>query len=191
MTFNNKTIEELHNLLVSKEISATELTQATLEDIKSREEAINAFVTIAEDQALAQAKAIDETGIDADNVLSGIPLAVKDNISTDGLLTTAASKMLYNYEPIFDATAVANAKSKGMIVVGKTNMDEFAMGGSGETSYYGATKNAWDHSKVKTYPLFRPKQVLEKPMVTCYQPYRLKMKGESCSVFRLKFFKIR
>ena len=56
--------------------------------------------------------------------------------------------MLYNYEPIFDATAVANAKSKGMIVVGKTNMDEFAMGGSGETSYYGATKNAWDHSKV-------------------------------------------
>ena len=120
MTFNNKTIEELHNLLVSKEISATELTQATLEDIKSRETAINAFVTIAEDQALAQAKAIDEAGIDADNVLSGIPLAVKDNISTDGILTTAASKMLYNYEPIFDATAVANAKAKGMIVVGKT-----------------------------------------------------------------------
>ena len=88
MTFNNKTIEDLHNLLVSKEISATELTQATLEDIKSRETAINAFVTIAEEQALAQAKAIDETGIDADNVLSGIPLAVKDNISTDGILTT-------------------------------------------------------------------------------------------------------
>lgn len=92
MTFNNKTIEDLHNLLVSKEISATELTQATLEDIKSRETAINAFVTIAEEQALAQAKAIDEAGIDADNVLSGIPLAVKDNISTDGILTTAASK---------------------------------------------------------------------------------------------------
>ena len=122
MTFNHKTIEDLHNLLVSKEISATELTQATLEDIKSRETAINAFVTIAEEQALAQAKAIDEAGIDADNVLSGIPLAVKDNISTDGILTTAASKMLYNYEPIFDATAVANAKAKGMIVVGKTNM---------------------------------------------------------------------
>ena len=148
MTFNNKTIEELHNLLVSKEISATELTQATLDDIKSREEAVNAFVTVAEEAALAQAKAIDEKGIDADNLLSGIPLAVKDNISTDGILTTAASKMLYNYEPIFDATAVANAKAKDMIVIGKTNMDEFAMGGSGETSYYGATKNAWDHSKV-------------------------------------------
>jgi len=148
MSFNHKTIEELHDLLVSKEISATELTQATLDDIKAREEAINAFVTVAEEAALAQAKAIDEKGIDADNLLSGIPLAVKDNISTDGILTTAASKMLYNYEPIFDATAVANAKAKDMIVIGKTNMDEFAMGGSGETSYYGPTKNAWDHSKV-------------------------------------------
>ena len=117
MSFNNKTIEELHDLLVSKEISATELTQATLDDIKAREEAVNAFVTVAEEAALSQAKAIDEKGIDADNLLSGIPLAVKDNISTDGILTTAASKMLYNYEPIFDATAVANAKSKGMIVV--------------------------------------------------------------------------
>ena len=148
MSFNNKTIEELHDLLVSKEISATELTQATIDDIKAREEAVNAFVTVAEEAALAQAKAIDEKGIDADNLMSGIPLAVKDNISTDGILTTAASKMLYNYEPIFDATAVANAKAKDMIVIGKTNMDEFAMGGSGETSYYGATKNAWDHSKV-------------------------------------------
>ena len=116
MSFNNKTIEELHDLLVSKEISATELTQATLDDIKAREEAVNAFVTVAEEAALAQAKAIDEKGIDADNLLSGIPLAVKDNISTDGILTTAASKMLYNYEPIFDATAVANAKAKDMIV---------------------------------------------------------------------------
>ena len=148
MSFNHKTIEELHDLLVSKEISATELTQATLDDIKAREEAVNAFVTVAEEAALAQAKAIDEKGIDADNLMSGIPLAVKDNISTDGILTTAASKMLYNYEPIFDATAVANAKAKDMIVIGKTNMDEFAMGGSGETSYYGPAKNAWDHSKV-------------------------------------------
>ena len=94
MSFNNKTIEELHDLLVSKEISATELTQATLDDIKVREEAVNAFVTVAEEAALSQAKAIDEKGIDKDNLLSGIPLAVKDNISTDGILTTAASKML-------------------------------------------------------------------------------------------------
>ena len=148
MSFNDKTIEELHDLLVKKEISATELTQATLEDINAREETIGSFITVAQEEALSQAKALDEQGIDADNVLSGIPLAVKDNISTKGILTTAASKMLYNYEPIFDATAVANAKQKGMIVVGKTNMDEFAMGGSTETSYFKKTKNAWDQSKV-------------------------------------------
>lgn len=148
MTFNHKTIEELHDLLVKKEISALELTKATLEDIKSREDAVGSFITIAEEAALAQATRVDEKGIDADNLLSGIPLAVKDNISTKGILTTAASKMLYNYEPIFDATAVAQAYAKDMVVIGKTNMDEFAMGGSGETSYYGATKNAWDQTKV-------------------------------------------
>lgn len=148
MTFNNKTIDELHDLLVKKEISATELTKATLEDIKSREGAVDAFLTITEDAALAQAAALDEKGIDADNVMAGIPLAVKDNISTKGILTTAASKMLYNYEPIFDATSVAQTYAKDMIVVGKTNMDEFAMGGSNENSAFKPTKNAWDQTKV-------------------------------------------
>ncbi|HFI0076352.1 TPA: Asp-tRNA(Asn)/Glu-tRNA(Gln) amidotransferase subunit GatA [Streptococcus suis] len=148
MTFNNKTIDELHDLLVKKEISALELTKATLEDIKSREGAVDAFLTITEDKALAQAVALDEKGIDADNVMAGIPLAVKDNISTKGILTTAASKMLYNYEPIFDATSIAQAYTKDMIVVGKTNMDEFAMGGSNENSAFKPTKNAWDQTKV-------------------------------------------
>ncbi|HEM6147033.1 TPA: Asp-tRNA(Asn)/Glu-tRNA(Gln) amidotransferase subunit GatA [Streptococcus suis] len=148
MTFNNKTIDELHDLLGKKEISAVELTKATLEDIKSREGAVDAFLTITEDAALAQAAALDEKGIDADNVMAGIPLAVKDNISTKGILTTAASKMLYNYEPIFDATSVAQAYAKDMIVVGKTNMDEFAMGGSNENSAFKPTKNAWDQTKV-------------------------------------------
>ncbi|HFU4512517.1 TPA: Asp-tRNA(Asn)/Glu-tRNA(Gln) amidotransferase subunit GatA [Streptococcus suis] len=148
MTFNNKTIDELHDLLVKKEISALELTKATLEDIKSREGAVDAFLTITEDKALAQAAALDEKGIDADNVMAGIPLAVKDNISTKGILATAASKMLYNYEPIFDATSVAQAYGKDMIIVGKTNMDEFAMGGSNENSAFKPTKNAWDQTKV-------------------------------------------
>lgn len=148
MTFNNKTIDELHDLLVKKEISAVELTKATLEDIKSREGAVDAFLTITEDAALAQAAALDEKGIDADNVMAGIPLAVKDNISTKEILTTAASKMLYNYEPIFDATSVAQAYAKDMIIVGKTNMDEFAMGGSNENSAFKPTKNAWDQTKV-------------------------------------------
>ncbi|HEM4284330.1 TPA: Asp-tRNA(Asn)/Glu-tRNA(Gln) amidotransferase subunit GatA [Streptococcus suis] len=148
MTFNNKTIDELHDLLVKKEISAVELTKATLEDIKSREGAVDAFLTITEDAALAQAAALDEKGIDADNIMAGIPLAVKDNISTKGILTTAASKMLYNYEPIFDATSVSQAYAKDMIIVGKTNMDEFAMGGSNENSAFKPTKNAWDQTKV-------------------------------------------
>ncbi|HEM4148190.1 Asp-tRNA(Asn)/Glu-tRNA(Gln) amidotransferase subunit GatA [Streptococcus suis] len=148
MTFNNKTIDELHDLLVKKEISAVELTKATLEDIKSREGAVDAFLTITEDAALAQAAALDEKGIDADNVMAGIPLAVKDNISTKGILTTVASKMLYNYEPIFDATSVSQAYAKDMIIVGKTNMDEFAMGGSNENSAFKPTKNAWDQTKV-------------------------------------------
>ena len=148
MTFNNKTIDELHDLLVKKEISVTELTKATLADIQEREGALNSFVTIAEEAALAQARALDEKGVDADNVMAGIPVAVKDNISTKGILTTAASKMLYNYEPIFNATAVENLYDQDMVIIGKTNMDEFAMGGSGETSYFGATKNAWDQTKV-------------------------------------------
>lgn len=148
MSFNHNTIEELHELLVNKEVSARELTQATLEDIKSREDVVDSFITVAEEKALQQADAIDQKGIDADNLMAGIPFAVKDNISTNGILTTAASKILYNYEPVFDATAVANAYAKDMIVIGKTNMDEFAMGGSTETSYFKKTKNARDNSKV-------------------------------------------
>ena len=80
MTLNQKTIEELHDLLVKKELSAVELTKATLEDIKSRESAVDSFITISEEEALAQAAAVDTKGIDADNLMSGIPLAVKDNI---------------------------------------------------------------------------------------------------------------
>ncbi|MFS1664623.1 Asp-tRNA(Asn)/Glu-tRNA(Gln) amidotransferase subunit GatA [Streptococcus sp. zg-JUN1979] len=148
MTLTHKTIDELHQLLVDKTISATELTKATLEAIKEREGAVDSFITISEEAALAQAKAIDERGIDETNVMSGIPIAVKDNISTKGILTTAASKMLYNYEPIFDATAVEKVYAKDMVVIGKTNMDEFAMGGSTETSYFKKTKNAWDQTKV-------------------------------------------
>lgn len=148
MSLTHKSIDELHELLVNKDISAVELTKDTLESIVAREDKVDSFITVAEEAALAQAQAIDERGIDAANPLSGIPLAVKDNISTKGILTTAASKMLYNYVPIFDATAVEKAYSKDMIVIGKTNMDEFAMGGSTETSYFKKTKNAWDHSKV-------------------------------------------
>ncbi len=147
--FNNKTIEELHNLpLYLKFHNGTNPSDSWR--YQSAWKAINAFVTIAEDQALAPAKGIDRLE-SMWQCPFRIPLAVKDNISTDGILTTSASKMLYNYEPIFDAAAVANAKSKGIVFVGKTNMDEFAMGSSGETSYYSAAKNTWDHSKVRWF----------------------------------------
>ena len=142
------TIKALHDKLVNKEISAVELAKATLKDIKDREGKVDSFITITEEAALAQAAAIDERGIDASNPVSGIPIAVKDNISTKGILTTAASKMLYNYEPVFDATSVEKLYANDMIIVGKTSMDEFAMGGSTENSAFKPTKNAWDQTKV-------------------------------------------
>lgn len=148
MTLSHYSVSELHDLLVKKELSVVELTEATLKDIKQKEPKVDSFITVVEDLAIKQATIVDEKGVDSSNVLSGIPLAVKDNISTKGILTTAASKMLYNYEPIFDATSVSQAYTKDMIVIGKTNMDEFAMGGSTETSYFKKTKNAWDESKV-------------------------------------------
>ena len=140
-------LEELHALLVSKEITAQDLTRATFERIKETEPEIEAFITLNEEKALAQAKALDEKGIDENNVLAGIPVGIKDNIVTKDLLTTAASKILYNFNPIYNATVMDKVYQAGMINVGKLNMDEFAMGGT-ETSYFKKTKNAWDHSKV-------------------------------------------
>ncbi|MCL2676330.1 MAG: Asp-tRNA(Asn)/Glu-tRNA(Gln) amidotransferase subunit GatA [Streptococcaceae bacterium] len=148
MTYNGKTVNQLHDLLVNKEITVTDLTESTFKDIKSRESDINAFITLAEESALETAKAIDIRGVNPSNVLDGIPVAVKDNIVTKDLLTTSASKMLYNWMPPYDATVVSKMKESGMVIVGKTNMDEFAMGSSGETSYFGQTKNAWDLTKV-------------------------------------------
>ncbi|MGX7164411.1 Asp-tRNA(Asn)/Glu-tRNA(Gln) amidotransferase subunit GatA [Enterococcus massiliensis] len=144
----DKTLEELHALLVSKEITSVDLTKAIFDRIKETEPEIDAFITTVEEKALAQAKAIDEKGISEDNVLAGIPIGIKDNIVTKDILTTAASKILSNFEPIYDATVMDKLYQADMIPVGKLNMDEFAMGGSTETSYFKKTKNAWDHSKV-------------------------------------------
>ncbi|KRM94941.1 aspartyl glutamyl-tRNA amidotransferase subunit A [Liquorilactobacillus aquaticus DSM 21051] len=141
-------LTSLHDLLVKKEISATDLTKETLAVINEREQKVDAFLSVDEEGALKQAAEVDKTGIDADNVLSGIPLGIKDNIVTKGLRTTAASKILEKFDPIYDATVIEKLKSAKAITIGKTNMDEFAMGGSTENSAFKLTKNAWDQTKV-------------------------------------------
>ncbi|GMA09489.1 glutamyl-tRNA(Gln) amidotransferase subunit A [Tetragenococcus halophilus subsp. flandriensis] len=143
-----KTLEELHALLVSKEITVVELIEETFDRIKEVEEDIDSFITLNEEKALEMAKAIDAKGVSEENILAGLPIGIKDNIVTKDLLTTAASKILYNFEPIYDATVMDKVYQSDMIPVGKLNMDEFAMGGSTENSYFKKTKNAWDQTKV-------------------------------------------
>ena len=144
----DQSLEQLHTLLVSKEISAQDLTQATFDRIKETEDTMGSFITLNEEKALEMAKALDEKGISEDNVLAGLPIGIKDNIVTKYLRTTAASKILYNFDPIYDATVMEKVYQADMIPVGKLNMDEFAMGGSTETSHFKKTTNAWDHTKV-------------------------------------------
>jgi len=144
----DKSLTELHDLLVSKEITAVDLTEETLNRIQDTEEQLGSFITVSEEKAMALAKAIDLKGITESNPLAGIPIGIKDNIVTKDILTTAGSKMLHNFDPIYDATVMDKVYQADMIPVGKLNMDEFAMGGSTETSYFKKTKNAWDQTKV-------------------------------------------
>ena len=148
MDYLKNDLTSLHQMLVNKELSASELMQATFDGIAKREPQIDAFLAMNKDEALKQAAAIDQRGINADNVLDGIPVGIKDNMVTKGLTTNAASKMLENFNPIYTATAVERLENAGMVVAGKLNLDEFAMGSSTETSAFKKTKNAWDQTKV-------------------------------------------
>ncbi len=148
MNFLDKSIADIHTALVNGDITAEQLTVEAIQNAKENEDKISAFITINEEQAIAEAKKIDEAGIDSNNLLSGIPVALKDNLLTKDILTTAGSKMLYNFKPIIDATVVQKLNKLGAISIGKTNMDEFAMGGSTETSAMKITKNPWNLSKV-------------------------------------------
>ncbi|GEP23812.1 MAG: Asp-tRNA(Asn)/Glu-tRNA(Gln) amidotransferase subunit GatA [Lentilactobacillus diolivorans] len=148
MNYFDQSLSSVHEKLASKAISATDLVKQTLDNIKNVDSKINAFITVDEDGALKKAKQIDEKGIDSNNLLSGMPIAIKDNMVTKGLKTTAASKILENFKPIYDATAVKKLNDLGSINVGKTNMDEFAMGGSTENSAFQTTHNPWDETKV-------------------------------------------
>ena len=148
MDFYQTDLSQLHNDLVNKKISASELTKATFDHIKANDDQVKAFLTLNEDAATKRAQEIDDAGIAADQLVSGVPLAVKDNILTKGLTTTAASKILENFNPVYDATVVDKLNQAGFINVGKTNLDEFAMGSSTENSAFFTTHNPWDLTRV-------------------------------------------
>ncbi|HEY5791047.1 MAG TPA: Asp-tRNA(Asn)/Glu-tRNA(Gln) amidotransferase subunit GatA [Gammaproteobacteria bacterium] len=143
------TLAELGAALRRREVSSEELTRAYLERIERLDPGLNCFVTVDAEGALAQARAADARLAAGDaGPLTGIPIAHKDIFCTDGLRTTCGSKMLANFVAPYDATAVAQLKQAGSVLLGKTNMDEFAMGSSNETSHFGPVRNPWDPARV-------------------------------------------
>nr|WP_028544563.1 Asp-tRNA(Asn)/Glu-tRNA(Gln) amidotransferase subunit GatA [Paenibacillus taiwanensis] len=150
MTPLELTLVEMQQQLKSRSLSATELVEASYKRIAATEPQIQAFLTLNESQALDDARALDELLAQGGEVapLAGIPVGVKDNIVTDGLRTTCASRFLDNFIPVYDATVSRKLKEAGMITIGKLNMDEFAMGGSNENSAYQVTRNPWDLDRV-------------------------------------------
>lgn len=146
---HNKTIAEISRELAAGEYSSVEITQDLLGRIKDKDGDYNSFITVTEEQALAQAKAADERRAAGNaEAWTGVPMAHKDIFCTEGVLTTCASKMLSNFEAPYDSTVADNFNKAGAVCLGKTNMDEFAMGSSNESSYYGAVKNPWDTDRV-------------------------------------------
>ncbi|MEQ8407284.1 MAG: Asp-tRNA(Asn)/Glu-tRNA(Gln) amidotransferase subunit GatA [Gammaproteobacteria bacterium] len=144
-----KTVAELSAALAAGDISSQELTQAYLDRIAQFNDELNAYITVCADSALAQAKAADAARADGNSsALLGIPMAHKDIFCTDGVLTTCASKILNNFVAPYNATVVERFNAAGAVMLGKTNMDEFAMGSSNETSHYGPVKNPWDTERV-------------------------------------------
>lgn len=146
MSLMNLTAVELGKKIKNKEVTVVEATKAALDAIDAKEEKVNSFVTVDREGALKRAeevqKLIDEGKLAGP--LAGVPVAVKDNMCTEGMLTTCSSKILGNFVPTFTSEAVINLEKGGAVILGKTNMDEFAMGSTTETSAYGETKNPWN-----------------------------------------------
>ncbi len=150
MDLMSLTAVELGQKIKNKEVTVKEAVEESLRRIDALEKDINSFVTVDKEGALKQAEEVQKK-IDSGELtgpLAGVPVAIKDNMCTKGLLTTCSSKILGNFVPTYTATAVEKLKEAGAVIIGKTNMDEFAMGSTSETSYYGATKNPWDKDRV-------------------------------------------
>lgn len=143
-------IRELHQQLISKERSCVEIVQESLDRIQALEPKLHSFLQVTNDRALEQAKQIDAKIAAGEEIglLAGIPIAIKDNLCTQGVPTTCASKILQNFVPPYESTVTQKLIDAGAVMVGKTNLDEFAMGGSTETSAYAKTANPWDISRV-------------------------------------------
>ncbi|RLT94227.1 Asp-tRNA(Asn)/Glu-tRNA(Gln) amidotransferase subunit GatA [Ketobacter sp.] len=142
---HTKTLKALSNALAAGEVSSQELTRHFLDRIKQLDPGVNSFITVTEEQALAQAKAADEQRVAGNaTALTGVPIAHKDIFCTRGVKTSCASKMLDNFIAPYNATVVEKMNDAGIVTLGKTNMDEFAMGSSNETSFYGPVKNPWN-----------------------------------------------
>ncbi|MBL4574019.1 MAG: Asp-tRNA(Asn)/Glu-tRNA(Gln) amidotransferase subunit GatA [Gammaproteobacteria bacterium] len=141
----NSTVAEISAALAAGDISSVEITQAYLDRIATLNGELNAFITVCEDSALEQAKAADEARANGnESPLLGIPLAHKDIFCTKDILTTCGSRMLHNFVSPYNATVVERFNDAGTVLLGKTNMDEFAMGSSNETSFFGDVKNPWN-----------------------------------------------
>ena len=146
MKYMDRDIKEIHELLVNGDIKPLDLVNEVFENIEEQKD-LNAFITLNKEEAMRVAQELDGK-VEKDNLLWGIPIAVKDNIVTKDLRTTCASHILDNFIPIYDATVVEKLKDKKMIIIGKTNMDEFAMGSTSRTSYFGAPLNPWNKNKI-------------------------------------------
>ena len=141
---------ELHKLLTDKKVRSVEITQNIYERIEKLDKKLNSYITLTKELALQEAEEVDKKISKGEKIgpLAGIPIAIKDVISTKGIRTTCGSKILSNYIPIYDATVIEKLKRENALILGKTNMDEFAMGSSTENSAYGVCRNPWDTSTI-------------------------------------------